>query len=154
MEELNALLEMTVQLAQISSEVAMSNGNLPWFSILEASQTQCLAQVGSTAKQGGFADLLGKGHSNDALMLSQTDSQVCESEEAEVMEMIMLAQCSADAEAEAEGNCKEADDLQALIDAQRAKISQMKQKRNKTSQRRLPKTHEEAMKVIRNETVS
>ena len=87
-------------------------------------------------------------------MLSQTDSQVCESEEAEVMEMIMLAQCSADAEAEAEGNCKEADDLQALIDAQRAKISQMKQKRNKTSQRRLPKTHEEAMKVIRNETVS
>ena len=36
--------------------------------------------------------------------------------------MIMLAQCSA----EAEGNCKAADDLQALIDAQKAKVVGMK----------------------------
>ena len=30
----------------------------------------------------------------------------------------------------------------------------MKQRRDKTSQRKLPKTHEEAMAVIRNETIS
>ena len=46
MEELGELLEMTVQLAQISSEVTIANQNLPWFSILEAgsgSDQQCLA---------------------------------------------------------------------------------------------------------------
>ena len=62
----------------------------------------------------------------------------------------MLAQC----QAECEGNCKAADDLQALIDAQKAKINEMKTKRTQTSSRKLPKTHEEAMAVIRNETTS
>ena len=150
MQELDELLEMTVQLAQVS----LANENLPWVSILESgSDLHSLAQVDSTTTHaGGFASLLGKGHSNDGtLMLSQTDSQeeTCPLKP-EAMQMIMLAQCAA----EAQGYCKAADDLQALIDAQKAKINLMKQRRAKTTIRKLPTTHEEAMAVIRNETIS
>ena len=74
MEELGELLEMTVKLAQVSSEVTIANKNLPWFSILEADGgQQCLAQTATSAKSGGgMAALLGQAHSNDSntLMLS------------------------------------------------------------------------------------
>ena len=52
------------------------------------------------------------------------------------------------------GTCKAADDLQKLIDEQKSKIMGMKQKRTAASSRKLPKTHEEAMAVIRNENIS
>ena len=73
----------------------MANENLPWSSILESgSDLHSLAQVDSTATHaGGFASLLGKGHSNDGtLMLSQIDSQeeTCPLKP-EAMQMIMLA---------------------------------------------------------------
>lgn len=148
MDELDQLLEMTVQLAQVCSQVSLENSNLPWFSILEQAgnnDSYCFAQ---TESHGSFADLLGLSK-DTSLVLSQTNSKTCSGDD-EAIEMIMLAQCSA----EAEGNCKEADDLQALIDAQKLKVMGMKKKRNTTSQRKLPKTHEEAMKVIRNENIS
>ena len=158
MEELGELLEMTVQLAQVSSQLSLANDELPWYSILESSGSgQCLAQVESTTKNaGGFAALLGQGHSNDGtVMLSQTGSEDSSSSlDPEAQEMLMLAQCAAEADAEAEGNCKAADDLQKLIDAQKAKVVAMKQKRQKTAVRKLPTTHEEAMAVIRNENIS
>ena len=41
-----------------------------------------------------------------------------------------------------------------MIEAQKAKIAQMKARRNKVAARKLPTTEEEALAVIRNENVS
>ena len=54
MDELNDLMEMTVALAQVSSESVSANNHLPWFSILEQQQ-----EVSAPAT--GLAALLGKG---------------------------------------------------------------------------------------------
>lgn len=36
MEELDELMEMTVMLAQVSSQATLQNGRVPWYSLLEA----------------------------------------------------------------------------------------------------------------------
>ena len=58
---------------------------------------------------------------------------------------LLLAQC----EASDEYSCQAADDMQAMIDAQKAKLQAMKTRREDVSKRRaIPKSHEEAMQVI------
>ena len=74
----------------------------------------------------------------------------------------MLAQCLAEADSKSEAEADKtgkaktnaADELQAMIEAQKAKIAQMKARRNKVAARKLPTTEEEALAVIRNENVS
>lgn len=134
MQELNEVLALTSQLAQLQTQITLAHDNFPWYTILEEmqdEQEQC---------QSGLGSLMGKGSSNLRFNQDENENGLWTNRGDNVCQWggsiheLILAQCGV----EAEGNCKEADDLQAMIDEQRAKISALKTKRTETSARKLP----------------
>ena len=69
MDELMELMQMTLELAQISSEISMRQDDLPWFTILEGGEQQ--PQAG-----GGFASLLKRNRGQSAFSFASGDRQV------------------------------------------------------------------------------
>ena len=68
MDELNEVLALTSQLAQLQTQVTLAHDNFPWYTILEMEDEQ------EHCRGGGMASLMGKGSSN--LRIDQDDDDL------------------------------------------------------------------------------
>ena len=151
-------MAMTVQLAQVQNNMLRDHEGMPWERIMEHQElaNECIAP------QQGLASLIGTGPSNYSLAEDNDGDEVCRNWDQELTK-IVLAQVQAMGplgdraemlKAEEAASRKHAEELKKMIEEQSAKVQGLVKQRDEVSRRKLPKTEEEAMKVIRNETQS